>query len=145
MNVIQKLEAYGESHHPAWLSVLRGVLGLIIFFKGIVFIQDTGALAQLMQDSNFPWSTLWLAHYVAFAHLVGGILIFLGLITRIAILFQIPILLGAIFLVNAPRGFFVGNVELLFSILVLFLLIFFFFWGSGPFSVDEYMRTHKSR
>lgn len=145
MNLIQKMEAYGESHHSVWLSALRALLGLIIFFKGIVFIQDTAALAQLIQDSNFVWSSFWLAHYVAFAHLVGGILIFLGLITRIAILFQLPVLLGAIFLVNAPRGFFTGNLELFFSIAVLLLLIFFFIWGSGPYSADQYLKTHKDR
>lgn len=142
---MQKMEAYGESHHSVGLSILRALLGFIIFFKGIVFIQDTGALAQLIQESYFPWFTVGLAHYVAFAHLAGGILIFLGLVTRIAILFQIPVLLGAIFLVNAPRGVFTGNGELLFSILVLLLLIFFFFWGSGPLSVDQYMKTHKDR
>jgi putative oxidoreductase len=145
MNVIQKWEAYGETHHPAWLDSLRIVLGLIILIKGFIFISDTGALVDLMQSSGWPWATMAVAHYVAFAHLVGGILIILGLKTRVAILFQLPILLGAIFLVNVHRGYFTSNGELLLSILVLALLIFFFFWGSGPYSVDNWMRTHKER
>ena len=33
------------------------------------------------------WVNMALAHYVAFAHLVGGILIALGLVTRLAVLF----------------------------------------------------------
>ena len=143
MNTIQKWELYGETHHPAWLDSLRVALGFIILAKGVVFIADTAGLMNMIQSSAFPFGTFWVAHYVAFAHLVGGILIILGLRTRAAILFQIPILLGAIFLVNAPRGFFTGNSELLFSIFVLLLLIFFFFWGSGPISVDHYMRTHE--
>jgi putative oxidoreductase len=142
MNVIQRLETYGESHHPAWLDGLRIVLGLVIFFKGIVFISDTAALTQMLQNSKFPWMSFGLAHYIAFAHLVGGILILLGLKTRIAILFQIPILLGAVILVNAPRGLFTGNTELFFSLLVLALLIFFFFWGSGPLSMDRFWKKH---
>jgi putative oxidoreductase len=143
MNIIQKWEAYGETHHPAWLDSLRILLGFIILAKGVVFIADTAALHTLIQSSGYPWTSFWLAHYVAFAHLVGGILIILGLKTRIAILFQLPILLGAVFLVNAPRGFFTGNSELMFSIFVLALLVFFFFWGSGPISADHYLRHHK--
>jgi hypothetical protein len=54
-------------------------------------------------------------------------------ITRIAILFQIPILIGAVIFVNLPKGFFAVNSELGFSVLVLFLLVFFLFYGSGPF------------
>lgn len=145
MNMIQKWEHYGETHHPAWLDSLRVLLGFIILSKGVVFIADTAALADLLVKSGYPWATFWAAHYVAFAHLVGGVLIILGLKTRVAILFQLPILLGAIFLVNAPRGFFTGNSELLFSIVVLFLLIFFFFWGSGPISADHYLKYHKDR
>lgn len=145
MNMIQKWEAYGESHHPAWLDGLRIALGLVILIKGLIFISDTGALVDLMQGSGWPWATMAVAHYVAFAHLVGGILIILGLKTRVAILFQLPILLGAIFLVNVHRGYFTSNGELILSIAVLLLLIFFFFWGSGPVSVDHWMRTHKER
>lgn len=145
MNVIQKWEAYGETHHPAWLDILRVALGLIILIKGIIFIADTGGLASLMLNGGWPWATMAVAHYVAFAHLVGGVLIILGLKTRVAILFQIPILLGAIFLVNVHRGYFTSNGELILSIVVLLLLVFFFFWGSGPLSVDQYLRTHKDR
>ena len=145
MKIIQQMEAFGESHHPAWLSSLRVLLGAIFFFKGVIFIQDSSTLAQMIRASQFPWFTFALVHYIVLAHLVGGILIFLGLVTRLAILFQIPILFGAVFLVNAPRGFFTGNGELLFSILILLLLIFFYFWGSGPYSVDQYMKTHKDR
>lgn len=145
MNLIQKWEAYGETHHPSWLDSLRVLLGFIILAKGIMFISDTSALMNLIRDSGFPWSTLAVAHYVAFAHLVGGVFIILGLKTRVAILFQIPILLGAIFVVNVHKGYFTSNSELMLSLAVLLLLIFFFFWGSGPISVDNFMRMHKNR
>ena len=144
MNVIQKWEAYGETHHPAWIDSLRVLLGLIILIKGVAFIADTTALQQLIMRSGFPFTTMAVAHYVVFAHLVGGILIILGLKTRVAILFQLPILIGAIFLVNLHQGMLTGNGELLLSIFVLLLLVFFFFWGSGPVSVDSYLRRHPN-
>lgn len=145
MNLIQKWEVYGEAHHPAWLDLVRAGLGLVIFIKGVIFISDTSSLLELMRATTFPWSTMAVAHYIAFAHLVGGILIILGLKTRVAILFQLPILLGAIFLVNVHRGYFTTNGELLLSVVVLLLLVFFFFWGSGPVSADHHLRTHKDR
>jgi uncharacterized membrane protein YphA (DoxX/SURF4 family) len=66
----------------------------------------------------------------------------LGLLTRVAILFQIPIVLGAIIFVNLPKGILSFNSEMELSILVLFLLVFFLIEGSGPLSVDEYIKKH---
>ena len=50
MNVIQKVEHWGDAHHAKWLDVVRIILGLIIFSKGIALISDTGYL----QDALFP-------------------------------------------------------------------------------------------
>src|SRR5689334_8763667 len=86
-----------------------------------------------------------LAHYVVFAHIIGGILIAFGLLTRFACIIQIPILLGALFVVNAQGGIFTPFTEIWMAILVLLLLGFFLIEGSGPISVDHYMRTHTEK
>ncbi|WP_219921610.1 hypothetical protein [Rufibacter sp. XAAS-G3-1] len=44
-------------------------MGLFIFYKGLTFIADTSALAEIIQNSQFHF--IGLAHYVAFAHLVA--------------------------------------------------------------------------
>ena len=55
---------------------------------------------------------------------LGSILLVVGALTRFACLIQIPILLGAIFLVNlSPPDFYRPHAELALSILVLLLLI----------------------
>lgn len=108
--------------------------------KGFMFIQDTEALFRIMQKSQFPWISIGLAHYVAFAHLVGGLLIAMGLVTRVAILFQLPILIGAVFFINPNHGFYSENTELWSSIIVLLLLIFFLIFGSGRLSIDRLIR-----
>ncbi|TXK22023.1 DoxX family protein [Pontibacter qinzhouensis] len=139
MNVTQDLnrvERWADTHHPLWIDFLRMALGIFIFVKGWLFIQDTAALQQIMNNSQFQWVSFGIAHYVAFAHLVGGILIAIGLITRAAILFQIPILIGAVFFINPERGFYSQNTELWSSIIVLALLIFFLIFGSGRLSAD---------
>jgi uncharacterized membrane protein YphA (DoxX/SURF4 family) len=144
MSVIQKIEDWGDRHHPKWIDILRILLGLVIFLKGVQFVANTDALMQIMDRSKFPWVSFFLAHYVAFAHLVGGLLIMLGLVTRFAIVLQLPILIGAVIFINAQKGFFSVNSELSFSLIVLFLLLFFLVEGSGPLSVDAFMRRHHN-
>ena len=140
MNVFRKLEIYGDTHHPKWLDLLRIILGLLLLFKGIDFVSDTQSLTAMLSNSQFAWVSLGLAHYVAFAHLVGGIFIALGLMTRMAVLVQLPILIGAVVFINAQKGFYSENSELLLSVIVLALLVFFLVYGSGPISVDNAMR-----
>ncbi|MBB6611866.1 DoxX family protein [Pontibacter sp. Tf4] len=140
---MHRVEHWADSHHPAWLDFLRMALGIFLMIKGFMFVQDTEALFRILHKSQFPWVSVGLAHYVAFAHLVGGFFIAIGLITRIAILFQIPILLGAVFFINPNHGFYSENTELWSSIIVLLLLIAFLIFGSGRFSVDYLIRKPK--
>ncbi|GAA0878600.1 DoxX family protein [Algoriphagus jejuensis] len=146
MNTLSKIEHWADTHHPQWIDFVRIILGLFILYKGILFISDTNALLAIMKGADLQFVNLGLAHYVAFAHLVGGILIAMGLVTRFAILFQLPILLGAVFLVNAQPGFVsvTNNLEFGISLIVLILLIVFLIYGSGKFSVDNWMKRHPT-
>lgn len=149
MNLVQKIEHWGDVHHAKWLDLIRIVLGLLIFFKGLAFIGDTDAQKDwILQNNTFGFSGLLvmaLVHTVTFAHLVGGVLITFGLLTRFAVVVQIPILLGAVFFVNLTRGFSALNSELWLSVMVLMLLILFWIVGSGPYSVDQLMKDHKMK
>jgi len=143
MNLVHQIENWGDTHQSKWLSVLRIILGFIIFFKGLFFIQNTEALNAMIANSKVSIYAVALTHYVALAHLMGGVLIVIGLVTRLAILFQIPVLLGAILFVNAEKGFYSIHSELGFSILVLALLLFILVFGSGKLSLDSFMQTHE--
>ncbi|WP_316817741.1 DoxX family protein [Pedobacter nyackensis] len=148
MTVIQKIEHWGDVHHAKWLDVIRIVLGVLIFSKGIAIVSNTAALQDMLIQNN-TWgfsgfmSSLGL-HIVGFVHLVGGLLITIGLLTRFAAVIQIPILIVAVFFVNLSRGFSVLNNELWLSILVLLLLVLFWVVGSGPFSVDQMMKKRPN-
>jgi putative oxidoreductase len=144
MNMVQKIEGWGDTHHAKWLDFIRILLGLLLVGKGIAFISDTSVLQNLLLVNNV-WNfsgmmVMFIIHCVAFGHLVGGALITMGLVTRFAAVIQIPILLGAVFFVNITRGFSALNSELWLSLLVLCLLILFWIVGSGPFSVDEQLK-----
>ncbi|WP_316801702.1 DoxX family protein [Pedobacter nototheniae] len=149
MNVIRKIEHWGDVHQSKWLDFLRIILGLVIFGKGVSFISDTSTLQNLITQNNvFGFSGVLISvaiHIIAFAHLVGGILITLGLVTRFAVVIQIPILLFAVFFVNLTYGFSMLNSELWLSVLVLFMLILFWVVGSGPLSVDEGLKNKRGK
>ena len=143
MNLLHQIDSWSVKHHPKWLVAIRAALGFILFIKGISFIRNSTLLPQLLEKSSLPQSTQWLADLIPLAHLFGGCLIIIGLFTRLAALFQIPILIGAIFFINSNRNVFTGDSDLLFSIIILLLLIFFLVEGSGPFSFDNYFRKKK--
>lgn len=148
MTVIQKIEHWGDIHHAKWLDVIRIVLGVLIFSKGIAIVSNTAALQDLLlQNNTFDFSGMMgslALHIVGFVHLVGGILITIGLVTRFAAVIQIPILICAVFFVNLTRGFSILNSELWLSILVLLLLVLFWVVGSGPYSVDQAMKKRPN-
>ncbi|MBW8686698.1 DoxX family protein [Chitinophaga rhizophila] len=145
MNLLQRIDRWGETHHPRWLDAIRVLLGVFLFYKGVVFIQNIDVLKSVISESPvLTVMSFWLAHYIVFAHLAGGVLIIFGLLTRVAILANIPILLGAIIFVQTSTGLFNVHGGAGLSILVLLLLVFFLVEGSGPISFDEYMRRHPA-
>jgi uncharacterized membrane protein YphA (DoxX/SURF4 family) len=142
MNLLHSVEKWGDTHHPKWLDIIRVVLGIFLVFKGIDFINHMDRLTGLMGRSRFLGSLSLglLAHYIVFAHLVGGALIAAGLLTRLACLVQIPILIGAVFFINSSAGILAPYDVLWLSVIVLLLLVFFLIAGSGPLSVDRQMK-----
>jgi putative oxidoreductase len=142
MSVITNIEGWGNSHRPGWLDFFRIVLGMFITFKGFEFMFNLGSLESTTEGINMYFSGAALAHYIIFAHALGGPLITVGLFTRIACGIQIPILIGAIIFVNFDKGFLhIGNhMELYLSLIVLAGLITFMVFGAGKFSLDAKRR-----
>ncbi len=142
MNTFKEINNWSKSHQSIWLDFIRLALGVFILVKGISFAADIDSLNKIVLNSQFGFLALGMVHYVIFAHIVGGLLIALGLKTRVAVLFQLPILLGAVVFINAQRGFFSVNSEFGVSLTILILLAFYLMYGSGKFSIDRYMNTH---
>lgn len=142
MTLLHRIEHWGDTHHPTWTDALRIVLGMILVLKGISFISDTTYLSQLVGGLRFGLFPVILVHYVAFAHLMGGFLIAVGCLTRLMVILQLPILIGAVFFVNISQGFQALNSELWLSLFVLVLLLVFLVIGSGRFSMDQYVKQN---
>ena len=147
MNLAQRLELWGDKHHPKWLDIVRIVLGIFLCYKGIQFLQNMSMLMNMMTNSlSFNAFVLILfSHYIVFSHLLGGVLLAFGLLTRLACIIQIPILLGAIIFVNSSQGVLNPFSELLVSIVVLLLLICFLIIGNGPWSFEWFVERDKQK
>lgn len=142
MNILNKILAWGDQHHPKWLDYLRIVLGLTLIWKGIAFALNLPAFTSLMENSGIgaAVSISLIAHLIIAFHLIGGLMIALGTHTRMFCLLNIPILMVAVFFVNLPAHVFRPYSELWLSSLVLIGLICFFIEGDGVLSIENEKR-----
>jgi uncharacterized membrane protein YphA (DoxX/SURF4 family) len=128
-----------NDNRAAAADLIRMYLGVGLFVRGVLFSFTPQGVGMLVDLSEFSLASAAIAHYVTFAHLLGGLLLAAGLLTRLASLIQIPVLVGAVFLVHLPEGLLTGSQSLEFSALVLFLLVVIFVFGGGPWSADRYV------
>lgn len=136
----------GKTSHsqPPWITIFRIALGLILFWKAVIFIRDTSLLQSMIQNTGigiFSKNSETLTFIVAYLTLLCGFFILSGLFTRISCIVQIPILFVAIFFVNS-KSIEQGIFEIILSIVALFLLVLFAIKGSGAISADEYFRSY---
>ncbi|WP_053992442.1 DoxX family protein [Mangrovimonas sp. TPBH4] len=140
MGTIKTLNKWANAHTYYPLDLLRIVLGVFLFTKGISFMANSQILMDLFSPIQNIAGGMITVHYVAPAHFIGGALIAFGLLTRWAIIAQLPILIGAI-LIN-----FVGEMNttnLVVATITLLVCIFFLFYGSGKHSADYYFKMQQ--
>lgn len=117
--------------------ILRAVLGLTFFIHGLTKFQ--GGIANTAGFFDSIGIPGLLAYAVAVIELVGGIVIILGLGTRVvSVLFAI-IMIGAIFTAKLSLGF-LGNGQMAgyeLDILLLAMSIYFIFADKSTLSLDQ--------
>lgn len=140
MDRIKFLNKWANRHTYWPLDIVRMALGIFLFIKGVNFMSDSQMLINLFEPFRNMTGGMIVIHYVVPAHLIGGIVIFFGLLTRWAIIAQLPILIGAV-LIN-----FIGQMDytnLLMSTITLSTCLFFLFYGSGKHSADYYFKMQQ--
>ena len=142
MQLVAKLNDWAHHHQSMWIDALRVLLGGFIFYKGLFFMEHTSYILDLIQPVNPTWAMIGIVHYVTMAHLAGGVLIAVGLLTRISILVQLPVLAGAVvFNILNPSL----PVELVEASVILVILVAFLLYGSGGHSLDHYIGRDKDQ
>lgn len=137
MKGVRKLNKWANANLNLSMHSLRMILGIFLFVKGIQFSTSVDALVELIQPSNPTFPSLILAHYVIMAHIAGGILVFFGLITRLALLVQLPLFIGAVTInvISGAESFILAQ-----SIFGLACSLAFIAYGSGRYSADYRMK-----
>ena len=121
------------------LDVIRIYLGVGLMVRGALFIGNPDVLIDFLRRTNMWFIPLAVSQYVVAAHLCGGILLVLGLGTRIAAAVQIPPLVGAVLFVHIGEGLLTGGQSLEFAALVLAMLTAFTVFGAGRLSLDAWL------
>jgi uncharacterized membrane protein YphA (DoxX/SURF4 family) len=144
MGTLQEVHNWSLVHHPRWFVVPRVALGLCLLIKGLSFMANSLQLEHMLQHSAFAaWSDTLIIG-ITWAHLLGGVLIVIGLLTRWAVMLQIPILLAAIIIMVNQTGIFASGFDLPFTTIIFLLLVFFLIEGGGPLSLDNYFRFNRN-
>lgn len=120
--------------------IIRLVLGLTFCAHGLTKFQD-----GIHNTENF-FNSLgifdWLAYPVAILELVGGILVILGLGTRIISTLFSLLIVGAIITVKFDQGF-IGGYE--FDLLLLAVSLFFVVNNSQSISLDKLLSNRNNK
>ena len=140
MDTVKKLNKWANAHTYYWLDILRIIVGIILFNKGTLFITNTEYYAVFAEPVKNLGGGMIIIHYVVAANLVGGIMIVFGLLTRWAIFAQLPILFGA-FLINFTHK--MDTTNMLLSLSIFLICLFFLFYGSGKHSADYYFKMQQ--
>jgi len=140
MGTIKSLNKWANAHTYYPLDLLRVALGVFLVIKGFNFMGNTLELLELIKPMRSLAGEMMAIHYVVPAHFIGGLLIAFGLLTRWAVIAQLPILIGAISINFAGE---MDSENLILAIVAVLLCIFFVFYGSGKHSVDKYLKMKQ--
>ena len=140
MGIVKSLNKWANAHTYYPIDIMRIALGVFLFIKGTSFVRDSDTLLNLIRPLRSFAGAMVMVHYIAPAHMLGGILIVFGFFTRWSIIAQLPILIGAI-LINFTGNMNVNNLVL--SSVIFIICIFFLIYGSGKNSADYYFKLQK--
>src|ERR1041384_1085489 len=92
MNKVQSCKMWLRAHEDLFIDLVRIYLGCGLFVKALFLMSHHDYLMQLVGDSDIAWiGSSMIANYIILAHLVGGIMLALGIATRVAAFAQFPI------------------------------------------------------
>jgi putative oxidoreductase len=144
--MLRKIKDWGNSHHPAFIDGLRVMLGVFLLLKGYAFLQNMAYLKWILSTQQLTslsaGALSFIMFYVIFSHMAGGILIMLGILTRLAALVQLPVIVCSVLIINSFKS--TLNTQMWLSVLCCILLLFFLLMGSGPFSLDNYFTKSQT-
>ncbi len=143
MNTFEEISAWGDKHHPVWIDIFRVALGVMLIVKGIQPVASPINVAMVIGGETQNFLSIAIVHYIVLTHVIGGVVIALGLIARVPLLLTLPVLLLAVIFSNVPEmGVFSEYANFFVALAMLLANIAFLIYGSGAYSLDHFMRKH---
>lgn len=137
---------------PTWIALpLRIGLGVVFIAHGAqkVFGWWGGPGITAFGANPAPYSWMqphWLWMYAAaVAELIGGILVLIGLLTRVGAILILPVMLVAILGVHWGGGFFLQNRGYEYALSLLLMAVALIISGGGRLSLDEGLMDPRYR
>lgn len=144
MDRLQNLLKWIQDNSDVLFDIVRIYIGVGLAIRGLLAVVDPEFFGSWLSDFGVTGAAaVAVRGYIIAAHLVGGILMAVGYLTRISALAQLPVLVGAVFFIHFPEGLAATDQSLEFSALVLFLVALFAVRGSGRLSVMSYLRRKR--
>jgi putative oxidoreductase len=122
------------------LSLLRSVSGLLFLEHGLQKILHFPPSSMAGAMGGHP---PWFLAPAGYIELIGGALLLIGLLTRVAAFICSGEMAFAYFIAHAPRSPFPANNQGDAAILFCFVFFFIIFAGSGAISVDAVLFKKK--
>ena len=147
MPTYRDLTQWGDRHHPRWFVILRIALGFVFSPEESHSCRTNNALLKEMIVAAVHWAMTRVGCpiLVTWMNLLGGLFLVLGIQTRLVAILELPMVIGAIVIINVQKTLFAPQSELGLAFLALLLLVFFIVEGGGPLSLDNYFYKNRSR
>jgi putative oxidoreductase len=118
--------------------MLRIQLGIVFILHGsqkVFGILGGPGMPGFIQWSSTLGLPAALAYAAAYAELIGGLLLFFGILAELGALMVIPVMLGAIFLVHWKNGFFIQNSGYEYCLLLIVVAVAIMLLGPGKLAL----------
>lgn len=135
--IVAPTDAAPSSRLSLGLAILRIVVGLVFALHGYqkLFVQTIPGVTGFFSQIGAPLPGVS-APLVSVLELVGGIMLILGVLTSVVAALLAIDMLGAIFLVHLPAGFFLPNgYEFVLTLLAATLALAL--TGPGAYALDR--------
>ncbi len=125
------------------LALIRTMIGIVFCAHGaqkVLGLFGGPGLKGFVSWASTVGVPSYLGYMAAFAEFSGGILLLLGLYAELGALLVIAVMIGAIYFVHLPKGFFIqhGGYEYVLTLIVNALAIFI--GGPGAFALRKIKR-----